>query len=170
MIRFTKIQIGCWKLMAAMICLLIMFSCTSGTPKVAPAQKVETAETTEDEQVIKEFITNMYNNGQYTDYEFLEKHCSRELLDRLADDYDYDTEGVAYAVWDFRTSAQDGKPDAEVKSEVLQVEYTGDGWYTYEFYDGGWRGKTRLKCHVQEGEVIMDALEKLYDEWAEMYD
>jgi len=121
----------------------------------------------DEDEVIKDFITKMYNEGLYEDYNFLEKHCTRHLLKQLEDDYEYDTDETAYAVWDFRTSSQDGKPDNELPNSVISVESSGDGWYTYEFIDGGWRGKHRIKAYVQDGEVMMDALERLYDECAE---
>lgn len=130
---------------------------------------IATIDSEEEERIIKEFITNMYNNHLYDEYKFLEKHCSRHLLEKLQEDYEYDHDGVAYAVWDFRTSAQDGKSDGNDKTQIISVTSSGDGWYTYEFYDGGWRGKTRLKCYIQDGEVIMDVLEKIYDECFENY-
>jgi hypothetical protein len=125
---------------------------------------------TEDEQrVIIKFLTDMYNGDLYSDYDFLRNHCSESLLTMLENDYEYDHEGVAYAVWDFRTSAQDGKPDSDNLNNVISVEWAGDGWFTYEFYDQGWRGKKRVKAFIKDGEVIMDALETLYDECYETY-
>lgn len=125
---------------------------------------------TEDEQrVIIKFLTDMYNDDLYSDYDFLRNHCSESLLTMLENDYEYDHEGVAYAVWDFRTSAQDGKPDSDNLNNVISVEWAGDGWFTYEFYDQGWRGKKRVKASIKDGEVIMDALETLYDECYETY-
>ena len=125
---------------------------------------------TEDEQrVIIKFLTDMYNGDLYSDYDFLRNHCSESLLTMLENDYEYDHEGVAYAVWDFRTSAQDGKPDSDNLNNVISVEWSGDGWFTYEFYDQGWRGKKRVKAFIKDGEVIMDALETLYDECYETY-
>ena len=121
----------------------------------------------EEERIIKEFITNMYNNHLYDEYRFLEKHCSRHLLEKLSEDYGYDHDGVAYAVWNFQTGAPEAKPGGNNKKEIISVVASGDGWYTYEFYDNGWRGRTRLKCFIQDGEVIMDVLEKIYDEWNE---
>ena len=53
---------------------------------------------------IKFFITQMYNNKLYEDYDFLQKHCSVGLLKKLQDAYPYDTDGVAYATWLFRSS------------------------------------------------------------------
>lgn len=134
---------------------------------------IATIDAEEEDRIIKEFITNMYNNHLYDEYKFLEKHCSRHLLEKLQEDYnnEYDNNDINhYAVWDFRTKAQDCKTgDSSDKTQIISVNSSGDGWYTYEFYDGGWRGKTRLKCYIQDGEVIMDVLEKIYDECLEHY-
>ena len=121
----------------------------------------------DEENIVKEFIVNMYNNHLYDEYRFLENHCTRHLLDVLRADYEYD--GTGYAVWDFRTCSQDGKPDSEYENKIISVESLGDGWYTYEFYDGGWRGKKRVKASVVDGEVMMDVLETLYDECKESF-
>lgn len=127
-------------------------------------------QTSEDKKkVIIEFLTNMYNDDLYCEYDFLKSHCSQSLLTMLENDYEYDHEGVAYAVWDFRTSAQDGKPDSDNINKIINVESAGDGWFTYEFYDQGWHGKKRVKAFIKDGEVIMDALETLYDECYETY-
>ena len=56
---------------------------------------------------IKSFITQMYNNKLYEDYDFLRKHCSSGLLKKLQDANPYDTDGIAYATWLFRSSQQD---------------------------------------------------------------
>lgn len=122
-----------------------------------------------DDAAISDFITEMYNNGLYSDYGFLEDHCSEALLQTLADEYEYDSEGVAYAVWKFRTESQDGKPDSDVKSEIVSVENVGDGWYEYEFYDGGWLGKNRIKVSSNEGNIMIESIEKVYDEFLEEY-
>lgn len=56
-----------------------------------------------------EFIRDMYENVRYEDYGFLKKHCASSLLKKLSDAYDYDGDG--YAVWLFRSGAQDGPGD-----------------------------------------------------------
>ncbi len=70
---------------------------------------------------IKVFITQMYNNKLYEDYDFLRKHCSSGLLKKLQDAYPYDTDGIAYATWLFRSGQQDSKPGADNKAVM---------WYT----------------------------------------
>ncbi len=41
------------------------------------------------EQKAIDFVTEFYNNHDYEDYAFLEKHCSPEMLKELQDDYEY---------------------------------------------------------------------------------
>ncbi|MBQ0005876.1 MAG: hypothetical protein KBS57_00520, partial [Alistipes sp.] len=78
------------------------------------------------------FIRDFYQNARFEDEAFLKEHCSPALLSKLRREYDYDGDG--YAVWLFRSGAQDG-PD-RTKNEVVSVEQEGD-WYTYEAYDSG---------------------------------
>lgn len=51
----------------------------------------------------REFIRSMYEESLYEDYTFLEQHCSKDLLEKLSEEYDY--EGGGYAVWLFRSGA-----------------------------------------------------------------
>ena len=126
------------------------------------------AKAQEDDATIQEFITHMYEKQLYYKYDFLETHCSKELLQHLKDEFEYDGEG--YAGWLFRTSSQDIKSGAEgVKDKVLSITKDGEGWYHYTFTDGGWHGENKLKIHVENGKVMMDALERIYDECLATY-
>ncbi|MCR4603421.1 MAG: hypothetical protein K5683_07825 [Prevotella sp.] len=120
------------------------------------------------DQHAKDFIKDMYEHQRYNDYDYLEKHCTTQMLKQLKDNYDYDGEG--YAVWLFRTSGQDGNPDAaSPESKILDISRSdkGDGWYSYKFLDAGWRGENLIKL-IEKGDGFMiDALERVYDEPAE---
>ena len=119
---------------------------------------------------IADFIVDMYENHRYNDYDFLEAHCTKRLLKYLREQYEYDGEG--YAVWLFRTSSQDGKPGTEnIKDKVTDISKDGEDWYRYEFTDGGWRGENKLNIYIDEdGNVMMDAVERIYDEAREAYE
>ena len=120
------------------------------------------------DSLIRDFITNMYENKRYEDYDFLEAHCTAKMLQYLKDEFEYDGDG--YAGYLFRTSAQDYKPGAEdVKNKVLSINKDTEGWYHYMFTDGGWRGENKIKVCVENGEVKVDELERVYDEPAEDY-
>ena len=104
---------------------------------------------------IKSFITQMYNNKLYEDYDFLEKHCSAELLKKLQDAYPYDTDGIAYATWLFRSGQQDSKPEADDKTIMLEVKADGD-WFVYTALDMGWEFTNRIKITSKGGEVVIE--------------
>ena len=104
---------------------------------------------------IKSFITQMYNNKLYEDYAFLQKHCSAELLKKLRDAYPYDTDGIAYATWLFRSSQQDSKPSADDKTIMLEVRAVGD-WFVYTALDMGWEFTNRIKITSKGGEIIIE--------------
>ena len=116
---------------------------------------VETTSNCEEvsEQEVIDFITEFYNNRNFEDYAFLEDHCSPEMLKKLQDDYEY--EGGGYAVWDFRTDAQDGTSD---KHGVISVEPQGDDWYKYKFYDMGNKGSHLIKVVAADGTFRIEDL------------
>ena len=104
---------------------------------------------------IKSFITQMYNNKLYEDYDFLRKHCSSVLLKKLQDTYTYDTDGIAYATWLFRSGQQDNKPGADDKTIMLEVKVDGD-WFVYIALDMGWEFTNRIKITNKGGEIIIE--------------
>ena len=131
------------------------------------AEKVDSsAQNIKEDALIRDFITNMYENKLYNDYDFLEAHCTAKMLQYLKDEYCYDGDG--YAGWVFRTGAQDSKPGAEdVEDKVLSITKDSEGWYHYSFTDGGWHGENKIKVRVENGEVMVDELEILFDELAD---
>ena len=92
----------------------------------------------------------MYNNKLYEDYDFLRKHCSSGLLKKLQDSHPYDTDGIAYATWLFRSSQQDSKPGADDKTIMLEVRAVGD-WFVYTALDMGWEFTNRIKITSKGG-------------------
>ena len=104
---------------------------------------------------IKFFITQMYINKLYEEYDFLQKHCSAELLKKLRDAYPYDTDGTAYATWLFRSGQQDSKPGADDKTIMLEVKADGD-WFVYTALDMGWKFTNRIKITNKGGKVIIE--------------
>ena len=96
----------------------------------------------------KDFISDMYENSLYEDYSFLEKHCSKSLLAKLSDEYDYDGEG--YAVWKFRSGAQDGPSNEHA---IISIEDEGDGWYRYTAKDMGIIFTKRIRLSHEGGKT-----------------
>ncbi|MCR5463399.1 MAG: hypothetical protein K6F06_02525 [Bacteroidales bacterium] len=89
------------------------------------------------------FIKNMYNLEQYEDYSFLRSHCTKKMLKKLVDNFEYDVDGVNYATWLFRSGAQDGKfingENIQSESKVLTIVAKDDHWYAYTALDMGWK-------------------------------
>ena len=131
----------------------------------------EAADKTKQEQTIKNFVTDMYEKQRYEDYDFLREHCTRKMLEKLSEEYEYDGEG--YAIWLFRTSSQDGKPGSEgMKNKVTSFskdQNNGGDWFVYKFLDGGWRGENRIKVFIYEGKCWIDGVERISDEAAAAY-
>lgn len=106
---------------------------------------------------IEQFITKMYNEKLYEDYDFLQKYCSPMLLKKLQDAYPYDSDDVAYAIWLFRSGQQDDRPGSDGKSVMLEVKADGN-WYVYTALDMGWEFTNRIKVCYGEGGIVIEDL------------
>ena len=129
------------------ICSILAMSVSYGT--------AQTKNQTTSEDTIKSFLTKMYNDKLYEDYDFLQKHCSPELLKKLQDAYIYDSEEPAYATWLFRSGQQDSKSGSDDKTMILDVSADGD-WYTYKALDMGWEFTNRIKLTSKDGKIIIE--------------
>lgn len=109
----------------------------------------------------------MYNDKLYEDYDFLQKHCSPELLKKLQEAYPYDSDGPAYASWLFRSGQQDSKPGSDGKTMMLDVKADGD-WYVYTALDMGWEFTNRIKVTCPDGKIIIEDMD-LTGEWAKAF-
>ena len=109
---------------------------------------------------IEKFFTEVYDKEYYNDYDFIEKQCTKKLVNNLKEEDVYDGED-GYATWKFRSDAQDG-PTNDYK--LVKFVPEGDGWYKYDFIDMGIRGSHRIKVITEitpEGvvELYIDELE-----------
>lgn len=77
------------------------------------------------------------------------EHFSPKILTKLRNEFEYD--GGGYAVWLFRTGAQDGQGT----SEVTSISTEGDGWYTVFFSDMGIKSSCRFQAKIVEGKVFV---------------
>ena len=135
------------------LCIVLLVGALCNVSAQDRLHPTHTSTTKSDE--IKSFITQMYNNKLYEDYDFLQKHCSAELLKKLQDAYPYDTDGIAYATWLFRSGKQDSKPGTEGKTTMLEVKLDGD-WFVYTALDMGWEFTNRIKITNKGGEVVIE--------------
>ena len=127
----------------------------------------QTTNQTTSEDTIKSFLTKMYNDKLYEDYDFLQKHCSDELLKKLQDAYTYDSDGPAYATWLFRSGLQDDMPGSDGKTMMLDVKADSD-WYCYTALDMGWKFTNRIKVISKDGKIIIEDMD-LTAEWAKAF-
>ena len=141
------------------ICSILLLSISYGI--------AQTKNQTTSEDTIKSFLTKMYNDKLYEDYDFLQKHCSPELLKKLQDAYPYDSDGPAYATWLFRSSLQDSKFGSDGKTMMLDVKADGD-WYCYTALDMGWKFTNRIKVISKDGKIIIEDMD-LTAEWAKAF-
>ena len=118
----------------------------------------QTHNETTSEDTIKSFLTKMYNDKLYEDYDFLQKHCSPELLQKLQDAYPYDSEALAYATWLFRSGQQDSKPGSDGKTMMLDIKADGD-WYVYTALDMGWKFTNRIKLTSKDSKIIIEDMD-----------
>ena len=127
----------------------------------------QTEDQTTSEDTIKSFLTKMYNDKLYEDYDFLQKHCSDELLKKLQDAYTYGSDGPAYATWLFRSGQQDSKPGSDGKTMMLDIKADGD-WYVYTAVDMGWKVTNRIKVISKDGKIIIEDMD-FTAEWAKAF-
>lgn len=126
-------------------------------------ENVEAPAVSDDE--IKDFITTMYNDYLYGEEEFLREYSTDKMMKKLADEYEYDGEGLA--IWLFRTTAQDGTPDNDGVKSVYREDDNND-WWRYEFIDEGYKGINRIKILIVDGKIQIDDIERVYDEPSEL--
>jgi hypothetical protein len=80
------------------------------------------------------------------------------VLQKLRDDYDSENEeGSGYAIWDFRSGAQDGPNE---RHEIISVTPLEDDWYCYKFYDMGNKGSCTIKVENIDGAFMITGLKK----------
>lgn len=141
---------------------VILASCGGSLQKTSFKESME--ETTESVSVneqnqVNVFLQELYDkyvfgNDGLGDFEESVEHFSPEILTKLRNEYEYDGDG--YAVWLFRTGAQDGPED---KSEVTSISTEDDGWYTVFFNDMGIKGSCRFQAKLVDGKVFVSEFE-----------
>ena len=86
----------------------------------------------------------------------IEKYCTKELAQKLRKDYDSEySDGGGYAVWKFRSNAQDG----ENIHEVEKIEPLGEGKYLVHYNDMGNKGTHIITIVQQNGEIFFNKLD-----------
>ena len=135
-------------------------------PEVAPEPEVNNPELdAKVEAVIREFYFDCVWGDQYFCAEnqeeqeaVLSQYCTKSLIKWLAEDYEFD--GVGYAIWDFRSNAQ----DSDGVNEIYSVEPLGGGKYKVAFNDGGTKGSCVLSVVVEGDNIKFDEISDRYSE------
>lgn len=118
----------------------------------------------------KDFITMFYQyywgekeydkgNRESGDDALIDDFCTAKMQQKARDAYEYDYEGpeAPYAVWIFRSGAQDGLGD----SRLVNVESSGDGTFIANILDMGHEAKLKMNLVKENGEIKIDDVELL---------
>ena len=107
---------------------------------------------------IYEFYSNYVFGTKAVTDKVIRRYCTEKLAKRLKEAYDYDGEG--YAVWEFRSDAQDGPEESTVEG----YENLGNGRYKVKYNKKGAKYNemgTRGSCIIT---VVNDGNKILFDE------
>ena len=114
------------------------------------------------------FIKNMYNQEKYEDYSFLKSHCTKKMLKKLEDSFEYECDGTCYATWLFRSGAQDEKynwgQNVESESKILSIVAKDDHWYAYTALDMGWKFTNWVYLIKSGNTFLIDDVITVYNE------
>ncbi|WP_290764314.1 hypothetical protein [Fibrobacter sp. UBA4297] len=105
---------------------------------------------------IQTFYTNYIFGNEFANDSVIAKYCTKSLAQKLRDDYDSEfSDGGGYAVWKFRSKAQDGKDIREIE----KIEPLGNGKYLIHYNDMGNKGMHTITIVQQNGEIFFDKLD-----------
>ena len=105
---------------------------------------------------IQTFYSRHIFGDEFANDSVMAKYCTKELAQKLREDYDNEySDGGGYAVWKFRSDAQDG----ENIREVEKIEPLGDGKYIVHYNDMGNKGTHTITTVIQDGEIFFDKLD-----------
>ena len=103
---------------------------------------------------IQEFYQKYVFGREEMTREVAYKYCTKSLAKKLADDYDYDGDG--YAVWDFRSGAQDGDSDVQ---EVISIEELTENTYKVTYNDMGHKGVCIISVIPKGDDILFHEIE-----------
>ena len=105
---------------------------------------------------IQTFYSRHIFGNELANDSVMARYCTKELAQKLRDDYDNEfIDGGGYAVWKFRSGAQDGKDIREIE----KIEPLGDGKYIVHYNDMGNKGAHTITTVIQDGEIFFDKLD-----------
>ena len=105
---------------------------------------------------IQTFYTNYIFGDEFASDSVIAKYCTKNLAQELSKAYDDEfSDGGGYAVWKFRSDAQDG----EDIHEIEKIESLGDGKYLVHYNDMGNKGTHTITIVQQNGEIFFNKLD-----------
>ena len=123
------------------------FSCSDKQAQQLDAKVLEKIQT---------FYTNYIFGTQEATDSVIAKYCTKTLAQELSKAYDNEfSDGGGYAVWKFRSGAQDG----EDIHEIEKIESLGDGKYLVHYNDMGNKGTHTITTAIQDGEIFFDKID-----------
>jgi len=105
---------------------------------------------------IQSFYANYIFGPQEATDSVIAMYCTKSLAQELSKAYDDEfSDGGGYAVWKFRSDAQDG----EDIHEIEKIEPLDDGKYLVHYNDMGNKGSHTISIVQQDGEILFDKLD-----------
>lgn len=141
----------------------MVVSCSEKQPQeqVQPTVTESSAETISEDidakaiEKIQTFYGNYIFGRQEATDSVIAQYCTKTLAQKLRDDYDNEfSEGGGYAIWEFRSGAQDG----EDIQEVEKIENLGENRYLVHYNDMGNKGVLTISTIVENNEILFDKL------------
>ena len=97
---------------------------------------------------IQTFYTNYIFGDEFANDSVIAKYCTKNLAQELSKAYDAEfSDGGGYAVWKFRSDAQDGEDIREIEKN------------TVHYNDMGNKGTHTITIVQQDGEIFFDKLD-----------
>lgn len=146
----------------AVLLTAVLAGC-SGQPSVkenacagSSSQVLEDNTPTPDSARVVALLTELYNGYVFGRKEFdksaADYFCTRKMAEELQAAYEY--EGGGYAVWKFRTPAQDGAQGDGLK----YVSKTSSNVYTAVIVDNGAKASVNFYLACQDGDFKIDSV------------
>ena len=105
---------------------------------------------------IQTFYSKHIFGNEFANDSVIAKYCTKSLAQELSKAYDNEfSDGGGYAVWKFRSNAQDGEDIREVE----KIEPLGDGKYIVHYNDMGNKGTHTITIVQQNGDIFFDKLD-----------
>lgn len=141
----------------------MVVSCSDRQPQeqVQPTVTESSAETFSEDieakaiEKIQTFYEKYIFGRQEATDSVIAQYCTKALAQKLKDDYNNEfSEGDGYAIWEFRSGAQDG----EDIQEVEKIEPLGESKYLVHYNDMGNKGTLTISTIVENNEILFDKL------------